>query len=183
MPKTEKAKKKSTSVKQEKKIHPNSRKAVQVAKTIHHSEKIQQRKEDLNSKQSILKEKILWFKDILEEDKDRYSLAEVSNIVAQYINRFDERLNEIDEQNELNKALGRHGRYHAAEEEAIKMVKTKERELFSAGRFEAPDLTNTANVTYLRKWDCQTKTLPNIKLKNIREIKESTESSKNVMEE
>ena len=52
-----------------------------------------------------------------------------------YISRFDDRLAEIAEQNELNKARARHGRYHAAEEEGIKMVKQKEEELFANGSF------------------------------------------------
>lgn len=59
----------------------------------------------------------------------------LQNFTYRYISRFDDRLAEIDEQNELNKARGRHGRYHAAEEEGIKMVKQKEEELFNNGKF------------------------------------------------
>ena len=59
----------------------------------------------------------------------------ISLPIHRYISRFDERLAEINEQNKLNKGLGRHGQYHAAEEKGIKMVKEKEQELFTAGKF------------------------------------------------
>lgn len=155
----------------EKQIHPNSRKAAQLSKELHKLDKRQKRKDEHDTKSSALRDKIFWFKSQLSEDKDRYSLVEVSNLISSYINRFEDRLDEIKKQNELNKEQKRHGHAHASEENAIKMVFEKEHGLFVAGHFEVPDLTNRKNVKFLRNWDGDVKDLPNIKLKNFKEQK------------
>lgn len=183
MPKTEKEKKKTAVSRVEKQVHPKSRKASQLSKIVLKGEKKQMRKEELNSKQKLLKEKVTWFKTNVSMDKEKYTLAEVTDIVSKYLSRFDERLSEIEEQNGLNKSLGRRGRYHAAEEEGIKMVKEREEELFIAGKFEAPDLTNAGIMKHLKNWEGEVTLLQNIKMKNFKRSNNIIPSTINEKEE
>ena len=55
--------------------------------------------------------------------------------VSRYIDRFEDRMNEIKKANETHKKQGRHGELHSSEEDAIKMVNEREMDLFTTGRF------------------------------------------------
>jgi len=166
MPKAEKTKKSH----KEKAIHPNSRKAAQLNKAAHKDERKKKNKGDREGKDKHLWKKILWFKEQLIDGKDRYSVAEVSDLISKYINRFQGRVNEIQENNDTNKQLGRHGCAHAAEEAGIKMVYERESNLFVTGNFEAPDITNRANLKALRELGDDSKELPRIKLRNFKQL-------------
>merc|ERR1712141_417204 len=132
-------------------IHPNSRKASALNRDNNKSEKRQMRRDERGEKEKALWEKICWFKEQLVEGKDKYSLYEVSQLIAIYIDRFQARMEEIFSANSLNKQLQRRGANAAAEEAAIKMVREREMNMFITGAFEAPDLTNRTNVKILRK--------------------------------
>jgi len=188
MPKVEKAKKVQQQKQQEKQLHPNSRRAAKLTKVFHRDEKLQRRKEEHDNKSTALRDKLCWFKSQLEEDKDKYSLVEVSDMITKYINRFGERLKEIKDQNEFNKEKGRHGRFCASEEEAMKMVFEREQDAFITGKFEAPDLTNRVNVKKMKKWEGETKDILNLKLRNFKDqallnLQNKEESDKIISEE
>merc|ERR1712150_87226 len=171
MPKTEKTKKS----KKEKTIHPNSRKAAQINRQNVKEDKRKNLKDCRDEKEKHLWQKIVWFQENLVDDKDRYTVAEVSDLIGKYIARFELRLDEITKTNELGKHLGRHGSAHIAEEAAIKMVVEKESHLFTAGRFEAPDLTNRKNVKVLREEGLQVKDLTRIKMRNFKQLNTTAE--------
>jgi len=166
MPKTDKTKKS----KKEKTIHPNSRKAAQLNKAEHKDERKKKQKDDRYEKDGHLWKKIQWFKDQLVDGKERYSVVEVSELISKYINRFQGRLDEIRESNDTNKQLGRHGWAHVAEEAGIKMVYERESNLFATGNFEAPDITNRANLKALRELGEDSKELQRIKLRNFKQL-------------
>ncbi|XP_065651856.1 translation machinery-associated protein 16 isoform X2 [Hydra vulgaris] len=177
MPKAEKIKK----GKSNKEIHPNSRKASQISKSIHKQEKKQKQKEHLNERQKALREKLFWFKCEIEPVKDKYSLIEVSELILKYINRFEKRIDEIEKLNKLNEELGRHGQAHSAEYSALKLVREKETNLINDGCFEAPDITNRVVVKVLRDWSGELKDLPKIKLKCFKKM--STNCEDNILQQ
>ena len=45
----------------------------------------------------------------MTEGKERYSVAEVCDLISIYINRFEERKKEIEQADIINKQLGRRG--------------------------------------------------------------------------
>merc|ERR1712212_781896 len=127
------------------------------------------RRGERSEKDKHMWEKVCWFKQQLQESgKDKYSLCEVSTLIANYIQRFQPRMQEISEANNLHKQLQRRGTSSAAEESAIKMVKEREMNLFLTGAFEAPDLTNRNNVKVLRETGDEVTELPKIKRKSLK---------------
>merc|ERR1712221_9224 len=158
MPKVEKSKLKRLK-KVEKKIHPNSRKATQLHRELHKDEVRQKRKDERSEKDKALWDKVCWFKEQLVEGKDKYSMIEVCDLISKYINRFQDRMKEIEDANTLNKQLGRHGLSSVAEQSAITMVYEKEQGSFESGHFEAPDLTNRAMVKTMKEMENDVKSL------------------------
>jgi len=136
------------------------------------------RRDERGEKEKALWEKICWFKEQLVEGKDKYSLYEVSQLIAIYIDRFQARMEEIDSANSLNKQLQRRGANAAAEEAAIKMVREREMNMFITGAFEAPDLTNRTNVKILRKTTDDVNQLHKIKMKKFKQQEEQEEESR-----
>jgi len=167
MPKAEKSKKLK---KAEKTIHPNSRKATQLHRANHKMELKQKRKDDRVEKDKHLWEKVCWFREQLVEGKDKYSMVEVCQLISNYINRFQERMKEIEEANTLNKQLGRHGSTSVAEQSAITMLFEKEQGSFQTGHFEAPDLTNRTMVKVIREMGDDMKELQKIKMRKFKQL-------------
>jgi len=165
MPKADKAKK---SKKAEKTIHPNSRKASAINRENNKSEHRQKRKDERSEKDKHIWEKVCWFKGQLVEGKEKYSIMEVSSLIASYINRFQLRLDEIEQSNVLNKQLGRRGMANPAEEAAIKMVYERESASFEAGGFEAPDLTHRATVKTMHAMGDDVKELQKVKMRKFK---------------
>jgi len=165
MPKADKAKK---SKKAEKTIHPNSRKASAINRENNKSEHRQKRKDERSEKDKHVWEKVCWFKEQLVEGKEKYSIMEVSSLIASYINRFQLRLDEIEQSNVLNKQLGRRGMANPAEEAAIKMVYERESASFEAGGFEAPDLTHRATVKTMHAMGDDVKELQKVKMRKFK---------------
>jgi len=165
MPKADKAKK---SKKAEKTIHPNSRKASAINRENNKSEHRQKRKDERSEKDKHVWEKVCWFKEQLVDGKEKYSIMEVSSLIASYINRFQLRLDEIEQSNVLNKQLGRRGMANPAEEAAIKMVYERESASFEAGGFEAPDLTHRATVKTMHAMGDDVKELQKVKMRKFK---------------
>jgi len=169
--------------KEESKIHPNSRKASQLHRLSHKSEVRQKRKDERSDKDKALWEKVCWFKEQLVEGKDKYSMTEVCDLISKYINRFQERMKEIEDANALNKQLGRHGFANVAEQSAMVMVHEKEQGSFESGHFEAPDLTNRAMVKIMKEMGDDVKELNKVKMRKFRQQKEGqTAEKENEME-
>jgi len=164
MPKSAKSK---VTKKQEKAIHPNSRKASQLHRAEKKTERKEKRNDERSEKDKHLWEKVCWFKEQLVEGKDRYSVIEVCDLISKYINRFQERKKEIEESKILNKQLGRHGLTNAAEESAMQMVYDKEEGMFESGHFEAPDLTNRKIVKVMKEMN-DIKEMQNVKMRKFK---------------
>jgi len=174
-----KQRKEATKGKKEKDIHPNSRRAGQLSKVIARHEKLQKRKNERDLKVDGLLEKITWFQDELDMEKDKYTLAEVSDLIARYISRFQPRIDEIDAENVQNKKLGRRGLVHESEKNGILMIRDREMELFRTNHFEAPDLTNAKNMKIFKEWGGEAKDMQSIKLRKFKQILEDERTEDN----
>lgn len=131
---------------EKKTIHPNSRKAKKINRTIIRDKKIAKKKTLLVTKLVEKGHKFLWFKENLVDGKDFYSTQEVVELIERYTNRFAEELDAIHSE---DAARGR--RSNPAREETINAILLQEASEFSAG-FEAPDIRKPAVVKALREW-------------------------------
>ncbi|XP_023224270.1 translation machinery-associated protein 16-like [Centruroides sculpturatus] len=113
-------------VAKQKLIHPNSRKAQQLSKKQHHNIRVERKKDELNIKQQILLQKLLWFKNNLNED-EVVCAKNVLDLIERYLNRFSDELEQIDI---INNIKGRTGIQHAARKDSIKFTIDQEKNDF-----------------------------------------------------
>ncbi|XP_041363133.1 translation machinery-associated protein 16-like [Gigantopelta aegis] len=159
MPKAAKAK-----VGQNKKaVHPNSRKALSLSRKSFRDLRINKKKSARN-KYDFLAEKLLWFKENMDSQKDAYTKKELVDLVNEYRHRFDEELEQITI---VNSIKGRDKLQYVSREAAIKLTTEKEDAEFSSCGIEVPDLINGHHCESFKKWDGETKYIPNIKLRKI----------------
>ncbi|CAI9743297.1 Hypothetical predicted protein [Octopus vulgaris] len=156
MPKAPKAK-----VGQDKKaIHPNSRKAMVLARNISHDKRLMKSKKERVSKLNFFIERLQWFKNELENFEGAISLSEQTKLVIKYLERFQDELDQIKIINSIGK---RKGVRHASREASIKMTIDMERAQFKGEGLEIPDLLNPDNVSVLKSWDGEYSFVPKIK--------------------
>ncbi|KAM6971935.1 translation machinery-associated protein 16 [Aplochiton taeniatus] len=110
------------------------------------------------------REKLLWFKDQLDQTKVAYTKQEACEIVERYLQRFDSELEQIDL---VNGIKGRQGRTHGARENHIQQTIEREKALYEANGFEIPDIMNAKHLKFFRDWSGDLKKLPNIKMRKI----------------
>ena len=159
MPKAAKAK-----VGQNKKvIHPNSRKALSLARRSFRDLRINKLKSTRN-KYDFLVEKMLWFKENMDSEKCVYTKRELVELVNKYRHRFDEELEQIAI---VNSIKGRDKLQYASREAAIKLTTEKEDTEFNSCGIEVPDLINGQHCEAFKTWDGETKYVPNIKLRKL----------------
>ncbi|XP_064594644.1 translation machinery-associated protein 16-like [Liolophura sinensis] len=160
MPKAAKAK-----VGQNKKvIHPNSRKACQLARQVHHEERVDRRKDERYKKLEMLAEKLKHFQNCLEENKSDYTKQDLLEILDKYFHRFDKELEQIAIVNSIG---SRNGQRHASREQVIRLTQAKERAEFDTVGVEVPDLLNKKNLTAIREWTGEVRFIPNLKLRRV----------------
>lgn len=143
--------------------HPNSRKTLALAKEMKKQEHRKKSKLAQNIKQNLLGEKLTWFKERLPETKT-CSPEEISSLVASYISRFDEELEQI----KIKHSIGnRKNRQHASREDVINMTIEREKNEYETCGLELPDLLNPLQVEMLRNWTGELRFLPNFKIRRI----------------
>jgi hypothetical protein len=96
--------------------------------------------------------KCLFFqrKVVAAPEKTVWSDDEMSELIRQYIGRFDKELQEIS--NSKGVRYGNSGK-HKSREEELKAEIRKEINDFSFGAYEVPDLTDATVVDELRQWN------------------------------
>lgn len=168
MPKAPKAK-----VGQNKKpIHPNSRKAMVLARNIFHDKRLQKSKSERRSKLDILAEKISWFQTELLTGIEINTKAKLANLVEKYFQRFQSELEHI----KIIHSIGnRRGNRHASREASIRMTLDMEKSQFNGGGFEVPNLIVQENCDILKNWDGHYSYLPKIKMikVSVQDLKEN----------
>jgi len=146
-------------------LHPYSRKAAQLARRDHHTARVDKRKKEASIKMGVQGEKVVWFRDNLEENKMQLNKGEVLTLIERYLGRYEEELEQI---NLTNSIKGRKGRQHASREDNIKITIEKERREFDFSGLEIPDLFAAENVAYLRNWSGELRYLANIKMTTVK---------------
>jgi len=154
-------------------VHPNSRKASKLARQAYRDEKLQRKKTERNYLLQIkVGEKIRWFFENVEEEKTQYSCSEVCDLIERYLHRFDQELEQINEQNSIK---GRQGRVHASREDALNTIIERERELYNTCGIELPDLTSAKTLAQFKDWNCD---VAGLKLMKMRKFNSSIADKK-----
>ncbi|XP_001626535.2 translation machinery-associated protein 16 [Nematostella vectensis] len=155
-------------------IHPNSRKASQLARSAHRDEKLQRKKDERTHMLEVkVGDKCRWFYEHIDDTKTRYTAQEVRDLIEMYLHRFDDELQKIEE---LNNVVKGRQRMHVNKEDAMRTIIKVERELFSTGGLEIPDLTSAKNFELFKIWNCDMKNFAPIKMKLFSNTQSSKES-------
>uniref|UniRef100_A0A6M2DQE6 Putative translation machinery-associated protein 16 n=1 Tax=Xenopsylla cheopis TaxID=163159 RepID=A0A6M2DQE6_XENCH len=143
--------------------HPNSRKTVALIKKAKKFENKEKVKLGQHIKQNLLGEKLLWFRDKLE-NAEIYTSAQFDQLFEKYLSRFDEELEQIA----LKRSIGGHrNRQHASRQDTIRMTIEREREEYNGCGIEMIDIREPANLKQLREWEGELRLLCNFKIKRI----------------
>lgn len=158
MPKAPKTKIKKTV----KPVHPNSREAANLCWKAARDKRVSKNKGETSLKLDLLAEKLQWFQENLDYDKNTYTKKELATLTEKYLNRFQEELDQID----IVKSIGqRQGQQHISRKTAINMTTEKEKRDFEGPGFEVPDLVNGKHLEIFKKWNGELRYLQNIKLR------------------
>ncbi|CAF0780698.1 unnamed protein product [Brachionus calyciflorus] len=164
-------------------IHPNSRKAIELAAKEHHKARHARSTEKTKNKINILVRKLLWFKEQISVSTDQeqmevaedqeslfkqkvsYSNEEIHGLIEKYFHRFDDELEQINTKKQIGKrAIGQ----HFSREQSIEMTLKSDKNEYETSGLAIPDLTNADNVKILRNWKGELNQIQNIKLKPIK---------------
>ncbi|NP_001089532.1 translation machinery-associated protein 16 [Xenopus laevis] len=167
----------SNKSKQEKVIHPYSRKAAQLTREAHKQDRKDRLKSEKALRLSIIGEKLQWFQSHLNPEKAEYTKKEACELIESYLHRFDNELEQIELHNSIK---GRQTRRHESRETVIKQTIERERQLYNGYGIEIPDIVNSRNLKVFRDWDLDMKKLPNIKMRKISISDSLSKSDKDV---
>uniref|UniRef100_A0A146LIY1 UPF0534 protein C4orf43 n=1 Tax=Lygus hesperus TaxID=30085 RepID=A0A146LIY1_LYGHE len=149
--------------------HPNSRKALRLAKQVIKEAARNKSKSVHMLKRNVLGEKLLWFQEHLQSDILVYTPEKLlwfqehlqsdilvytpellSELIQKYIARNDEELEQI----QLKHSIGqRKNRQHASREDAIRLTKERDLEEFNGSGIEMVDILVPKMLEAFRKWD------------------------------
>ncbi|XP_065284718.1 translation machinery-associated protein 16 [Dermacentor albipictus] len=166
MPKANQAeKKRRIQARTSRPVHPNSRKAQQIArKRIHHG-KIATRKKQLAHRLKNKLEKLAWFRENMPTvEADRLSPVEFDALIEKYFRRFDGELEHVDSIERIRGTVTQFkGRL-----DAIKITLENEIRNYNSCGIEAPDLLSPDVFKLFMEWDGKcVEYLPKIDMRTI----------------
>ncbi|VVC26360.1 Translation machinery-associated protein 16 [Cinara cedri] len=139
--------------------HPNSRKTKQLIKTKHNIAFRDKKKLVNLAKPSLLCEKLIWFRDNVDNTIEEYTQDTFILLIEKYLKRFE---------HEMSIIKGRHkdknNRRFASREDIIRHTMEREREEYNTAGIEVPNLFDASQLLYLRTWDGDIRYLPNFKI-------------------
>ncbi|GFT01122.1 uncharacterized protein NPIL_551391 [Nephila pilipes] len=106
-------------------IHPNSRKAMQLARMEHRGIKLIKRKEEANVKHQAKLNKLIWFRNNIDTSKTLYTNEEVHDLIQKYLQRFSE---EEEKMNEIESIKHRHNQNRISHEYKTKFFVEQEKQ-------------------------------------------------------
>ncbi|KAL5235870.1 hypothetical protein ACI65C_003280 [Semiaphis heraclei] len=128
--------------------HPNSRKTKQLIKSKHKIA-FRDKKKYINlAKPSSLCEKLIWFRDNIDNTIEQYTQDTLSLLIEKYLHRFDHEASIIKAR---HKDKG--NRRFASREDVIRHTIEREREEYNTAGIEVPNLLEASQLLYLRTWD------------------------------
>ncbi|KAF5398152.1 hypothetical protein PHET_08832 [Paragonimus heterotremus] len=154
-------------------VHPNSRKAGQVRKRLHHDQRVLRRQRQHTVRNKHLENKLQWFRDNFPKDRAYLSHNEQLALAEQYLQQF----HTVPFEEPVPVAF-----------DITNAFLKKENEEYSSCGMQVPDLTSKANVekllyvylslprpnTSLRSWDGNPASMPNIRLNVLKKKKKSS---------
>ncbi|XP_011334118.1 translation machinery-associated protein 16 [Ooceraea biroi] len=142
-------------------LHPNSRKAIAIAKKTKKISEKQKAKICGSIKQNVIADKMIWMQQHMVSDVCPYTPELTAELLLKYIGRNDEELEQIT----LKHSIGRRNRQHASREDIIRMTKKREQEEFNTCGIEIPDILIATQCEMLRSWNGELRLLPNFKFR------------------
>lgn len=130
-------------------IHPNSRKALQLARQVFHNEKLKKRKDETNLKRTQKLIKFIWFKDNVDTTKEIYSAKDMNEIIDKYLGRFGESEDKL----KGKKSLNRHLSGSTFQEFKTDFLIQKEKQNFETCGLEVPDLMQEKSFDIFKSWN------------------------------
>ncbi|XP_035212766.1 translation machinery-associated protein 16-like isoform X2 [Stegodyphus dumicola] len=131
-------------------IHPNSRKALQIAREEHRNSRLEKRRTELSQKQQAKLKKFKWFRDNIDVKKLAYSSEDIKELLDRYFQRFKEEETKIEEQKSIK---GRHVYDRISHQYKISFLPQKEKSDFETSGLEIPNLTKKQSFEYFVNWD------------------------------
>ena len=149
-------------------IHPNSRKAMELASKEYHKARNAKSHQETKNKFHALSRKLQWFKEALAslETKPFYSIDDTHSLIELYFHRFDDEVEQIQVKNSIGKR--QKSGQHFSRQNAIHITLEQEKNEYETSGLIVPDLTNAENVEILRKWNGETHLLQTIRVKPIK---------------
>ncbi len=163
-------------VREDKVIHPKSRKAAKMhrmeQKRLKNSNKISIGGQRLQ----VLGEKLLWFHDnlsIILDDKEGSAASleseDVLELVTAYLDRNDAELEQIQLKNSIGSGQFKKRNQHQSRLDAIELAKKTETEQFQGCGIEIPDLMDSQNFEKFKQWNGELRFVQNFKLTRVTE--------------
>ncbi|XP_077505805.1 translation machinery-associated protein 16 [Amblyomma americanum] len=154
MPKANQAeKKRRIQARTSRPVHPNSRKAQQMARKKIHKDKVTARKKDLALKLKTKLQKLAWFRENLADVVPTGPLtpSDLGALIEKYFQRFS---SEIEHVNNIQQIRGNVTQF-SGRLDAIKMTLDKEIGDYTSCGIEVPDLLSPESFKSFIEWDGQ----------------------------
>ncbi|XP_055933223.1 translation machinery-associated protein 16-like isoform X2 [Argiope bruennichi] len=142
-------------------IHPNSRKAMQMARLEHRGLRLEKRREESNTKLQAKLNKLKWFRDNIDTSKTLYNSEEVHELIMRYLQRFSDEEKRIKE---MQCIKGRHNQNRMSVEYKMQFTIEQEKRDYETCGLEIPYLTKAESFEYFKGWDKDARFLPAIDL-------------------
>lgn len=132
------------------KVHPCSRKAVQLDRIILRRDKLQKQLQTRRTSLTTPKiERYLWFKFAVDPDVKDVSVDTMHGLMQLYLTRFDEELTAIKQETAMH---GRNSK--AARQNKLEMQLKQDAQMYNDSGFEVPDYRCAKTLKYMREqWE------------------------------
>ena len=161
-------------VREDKIIHPKSRKAAKMHFKEQRKLKIAGKVSVGGQRLQILGEKLLWFHDNLSlilydknEEKNCVTSQNMLELIEAYIIRNQDELEQIKLKNSIGSGQFRKRNQHQSRMDAIEMTHKTENEEFNGCGLEVPDLFDTENLLRFQDWNSELRYVQSFKLKRV----------------
>ncbi|KAA0187320.1 hypothetical protein FBUS_09911 [Fasciolopsis buskii] len=138
-------------------VHPQSRKAGQSRRRLHHDIRVNKRQKQQNLKQKLIERRLAWFRDNYPDESAYLTHVQLVEMTDRYLQRKSEKTE-----------------HHLTEEhvsvtaDMCNAFLEQEKQEFRSCGLRVPDLTSKKNVANLRAWKGDKSKIPSINLCTIK---------------
>uniref|UniRef100_A0A0K8VJ26 UPF0534 protein CG15027 n=1 Tax=Bactrocera latifrons TaxID=174628 RepID=A0A0K8VJ26_BACLA len=142
--------------------HPNSRKTKALGKKARRQNNKHKARMGHAIKSNIMGEKLSWFLGQIDEVRtEPLTPQEFEDLIASYLKRFDEELEQIALKQSISK---NRSKQHAARQDVIKITLERERNEYQSGGMELLNLCDPVKFKSLMDWDGSALNVQHLKL-------------------